>query len=70
MGERINMAGTKIETKVTTPTITCPRCDREMRKIHNYINVEFMKLVVWYCPPCDYALTLPNKITSVVWKRV
>jgi len=50
--------------------MTCPYCKKEMRDIHEYVNVKSVRVIVWYCPDCDFALLLPTTTISVVWNDV
>ena len=50
--------------------MTCPYCKKEMRDIHEYVNVKSVRVIVWYCLDCDFALLLPTTTISVVWNDV
>ena len=49
--------------------ITCPHCKEAMRNVHNYINADFNKLIVWYCWHCDYTLMLPCHVVAIKWVK-
>lgn len=46
--------------------ITCPKCEKEMRKVHEYTE-NSDKMVVYYCCDCDVTISAPKRAESIIW---
>ena len=48
--------------------IQCIHCRKEMRNIHEYVDLTGQGFTVWYCHACDWTLVLGNGVFSVAWE--